>query len=288
VAVALGVLWRWSGAPDLPAGYAPPPAQARAEVQAVPLLMPGGDAVVRPNAALAPLAPRASLSAASVYGRNGRPLALNGASIAQYIAARAARARQGDLKAGYELYQALSLCARRDEPLPEFARPAERDAAVREQAALQRDCLSISPAQVQERLRWLSAAAQSGNPAAQIDFYMEGPFAATPGRPLDPEQAASDPAVAAWKAEALGHLRSAAAQCDSFAMGLLATLYDSGELSPPSPRQALAYAVANAAARKLALSDEQLRDRFGEAVSAGDLVAGREAGAKLAAESCRH
>ncbi|PTT80019.1 hypothetical protein DBR42_20270, partial [Pelomonas sp. HMWF004] len=79
---------------------------------------------------------------------------------------------------------------------------------------------------------------------------------------------------------------SAAAQCESFAMGLLATLYDAGEVTPRDAAQALAYAVADGQLRHRPPSDDALRDRLAEPVDDATLAVARQQGQRLAA-ACR-
>lgn len=217
-----------------------------------------------------------------VYGRNGREIDLGGASVAAYVESRARAARMGDVKAIYEVYQALSICANNDDPVADYDQAPQREAFLRERESLKAMCANVSPAQVQERLRFLASAASAGNAAAQIDFYMEGPN----GRPFDPAQVEADPLVRQWRDDALGHLSSAAGRCDSFALGLLATLYDAGALTERDMKRSMAYSVAEAAARRLTVSDERLRSRFGSELSSADFDAARQEGTRLASANC--
>jgi hypothetical protein len=273
VALACAAGW-W---PRTAPGPVPTGAAMTAAVAALPL--PAAHPAAIAVAPLAAARPSLPAVAPPLYARNGRALELGGLTLAQYLDARSTAARQGDLRAGYETYHALSVCALRDEALPEFRDPAEREALRQERAELARQCAAVSPAQVQERMRFLAAAAAAGNPAAQIDFYMEGPS----GRPYDADRAADDPAVRAWKAEALAHLRDAAAHCDRFAMGLLSTLHDTGTLAEPDPALSAVYAVAAAAARHRAVTEAALQEQFGEALGAAQLAAARQQGERLAA-----
>jgi hypothetical protein len=161
-----------------------------------------------------------------------------------------AAARQGDRRAGYGAYQALSACS-----------------AVGA-------CRGLPASLVQERLRFLADAAAAGIADAQIDFYMEGP---------DAQQALDGDALQAWRQQALGGLTAAAAQCEPFAMGLLATLYDAGELMPRDATQALAYAVAEGQLRHRPPGDDALRDRLAEPATDAALAAARQQGQRLAA-----
>ena len=216
--------------------FVPPAAAPVAVVPAAavrPLPLPAAPAAValRPTAARAVVAPVASTE------------------LDRLVAA----ARQGDRRAGYAAYLALSAC---------LAAQA---------------CAGLPPSLVQERLRFLADAVQAGIAGAQIDFYMEGPDAA---------QAVDGDALQAWRAQALGGLKAAAAQCEPFAMGLLATLYDAGELMPRDATQALAYAVAEGQLRQRPPSDDALRDRLGEPTADAALAAARQQGLGLAA-ACR-
>jgi hypothetical protein len=168
-----------------------------------------------------------------------------------------AAARQGDRRAAYAAYQLLSSCVQT--PAPDV-------------------CRGLPPTLVQERLRFLAQAAQAGVVDAQIDFYMEGPA---------PVQAADGEALQAWRGQAMGLLTAAAGQCEPFAMGLLATLYDAGEMTQRSAAQALAYAVAESQLRHRAPpSDEALRNRLAEPADDAVLAAARLQGQQLAA-ACR-
>ena len=138
-------------------------------------------------------------------------------------------------------------------------------------------CHGLPASLLQERLRFLGQAVHAGLPAAQIDFYMEGPDAM---QALDPD------ALQAWRAQALAGLQGAAAQCEPFAMGLLATLHDAGELAPRDAVQAVAYAVADGLVRHRPPGDELLRDRLAEPIADAELAAGRQQGERLAA-ACR-
>jgi len=235
------------------------------------------------------LATRASLPADFVaapaqvfYARNGRPVDLKGKDAAAYIAERAARARTGDLKAAYEAYQAASGCAAAEDPLPEFFSEAERQAAERERARMRKLCANVTPAQLQERMRFLGQLADGGNRDAQVDFYMEGPG----GKPVDLEAHADDPEVLQWKQQAIAYLRQAGAQCDQFALGLLSNAYDAGQIVARDPASSMMYAIASNSARHRPLTEQQLRDRFGEDLAPAAFDAALHAGAKLAASSC--
>jgi hypothetical protein len=165
-----------------------------------------------------------------------------------------AAARQGDHQAAYAAYQRLSACV------------AEAPPDV---------CGRLPPSLVQERLRFLAEAAQAGVAGAQIDFYMEGPGAL---------QAADGEALQAWRQQVVEQLASAAGQCDAFAMGLLATLYDAGEMTQRNAAQALAYAVAERQLRRRAPpSDAALRNRLAEPVDDAVLATARQQGQSLAA-----
>lgn len=215
-----------------------------------------------------PVPERPRSVALALFGRNGRLIDLGGQGVARYLEPRMAAVRRGEIRPAYEVYQALSLCAALD------------DAEGTERQQIAEACRGVSPLQVQERLRWLTQAAQAGVVDAQVDFYFDGRRSQNPALPAD------DPGLQAWKAEALDHLQRAARHCDHFAMGLLATLSESGELAPADPAQALRYAVANAQVRGLPISTAALRDRFGEEVADADLAAAIPAGLALAAEAC--
>jgi hypothetical protein len=216
------------------------------------------------------------------YGRNGRPVDFGGKDAAAYIAERAARARTGDLKAAYEAYQAASGCAAAEDPLPDFFSESELQAAERERDRLRKLCANVSPAQLQERMRFLGQLADAGNRDAQVDFYMEGPG----GKPVDLQARADDPDVQRWKEQAVAYLQQAGAGCDQFALGLLSNVYDAGQLVARDPGRSMAYTIASNAARRHPLTEEQLRRRFGEELAPADFNAAVQAGAQLAASSC--
>lgn len=220
--------------------------------------------------------------AAVFYGRNGRPVDFGGKDAAAYIAERAARARTGDLKAAYEAYQAASGCAAAEDPLPDFFSEAELHAAERERDRLRKLCANVSPAQLQERMRFLGQVADAGNRDAQVDFYMEGPG----GKRVDLQAQADDPEVQQWKQQAIVYLQQAGAGCDQFALGLLSNVYDAGQLVPRDPGRSMAYTIASNAARRHPLTEQQLRQRFGEELAPADFNAAVQAGAQLAASSC--
>lgn len=234
-----------------------------------------------PDQALPDGAPDASSGA--VYGRHGRPIDFGGQTVAQYIAPRIAAARMGDMKAAYAVYQAIAVCAAIDEAVADYQEPSQLAQFEHEREEQQRLCATISPAQVQERMQFLSGAARAGIRDAQIDFYMEGPG----GKPVQQNGGASDPLLAQWQSDALSFLKSAGAQCDPFALGLLSNAYDAGDLAMRTPRLAVAYGVAAAAARHVGLNRQQLLNRFGDQVSDAELDEGMRLGAQLAQESCR-
>jgi hypothetical protein len=280
-------------------------AAAAAGIAAVLILRPGSKEAIPaespPQAAAATpakgswmdprmLATRASLASADFvaapasvfYGRNGRQVDFGGKDAAAYIAERAARARTGDPKAAYEAYQAASGCAAAEDPLPEFFSDADRQAAERERDRMRRLCANVTPAQLQERMRFLGQLADSGNRDAQVDFYMEGPG----GKPVDLQARADDPEVQQWKQQAVTYLQQAGAQCDQFALGLLSNAYDAGQIVARDPASSMMYAIASNSARHRPLTEQQLRERFGEDLAPGAFEAALQAGAKLAASSC--
>jgi TPR repeat protein len=218
---------------------------------------------------------------APLYGRNGRAVDLHGEDVATYIAHRNAAARTGDMRAAYDIYQAASVCAAAAE-LPDFAVAAERAQAEAERRRVQTLCAGVSAVQLQERMAFLVRAADAGNRDARIDFFMEGPM----GRSADLDAQSDDPQVQAWKQQALGYLQQAGAQCDHFALSLLANAYDLGQLVPRDPRMTMAYAIAAAAARHVALTEAQLRARFGAELTGADFAAALQAGSQLSRQDC--
>lgn len=225
--------------------------------------------------------PSAAAPAFAIYGRNGRPIDFGGKDAYDYIDERAAAARTGDLRAAYQVYQAASACAASEEPLPEFLDPAEGRVATRERARVRALCARVSPAQLQEGMRFLARAADAADRKAEVDFFMEGPN----GKPLTGADPA-DPGVQQWRQQALAYLKQAGGQCDSYALGLLSNAYDAGQLGAPDAGMAMAYAIAAGAARKHPLSDQQLRNLYGETLAPADFEAARQQGARIAAASC--
>lgn len=254
-----------------------------APVAAVPAARPpaAAGAAGGPSAAPAPTA-QAQPAPAPIRTRNGRAIDLQGQDVAGYIARRAPAARTGDARAAYEVYQASSLCAAAEPAVPEFEMPAERQEAQAERSRMRALCAGVSPAQVQERIAFLARAAQAGSRDARIDFFMEGPQ----GHAADGEMGADDPLVAEWRRQALGFLQQAGAQCDAFALALLSNAYDLGKLAPRDPALTMAYAIAAAAARRTALSEDALRTRFAGALGPDAFDAARAAGERLAATAC--
>ncbi|MFL6660166.1 MAG: hypothetical protein ACJ8GW_18925 [Massilia sp.] len=218
----------------------------------------------------------------AVYGRNGRAIDLGGLTVAQFIATRVAAARSGDVKSAYEVYQAESICAANQDPLADFLEPSQKEAFLRDRAEQEKLCTGLSAAQVQERLGFLSTAARNGHLGAQVDFYMEGPY----GRDFDVASNPDDPIVTTWKGEALDYLKQAGNKCDPFALALLSTVYDAGQLTGRDLRTAMAYSIAAAVPRKKTLTEEQLRERYGEDLSAADFDSARQLGAQLAQQAC--
>jgi hypothetical protein len=266
----------------------PPVAPAVVVPPAVALPAPAARPAVqaaRPPRAVTPPQPSVPVPV-PVRTRNGHALDLQGQDVAAFIARRTAAARTGDARAAYEIYQAASLCAAAEPALADFEMPAERQDAEAERHRIRALCAHVSAAQVQERTAFLARAAQAGSRDARIDFFMEGPQ----GRAVEVEVEGEpdDPLVAEWRHQALGFLQQAGAQCDPFALALLANAYDLGKLVPRDPRMTMAYAMAAAAARREALTEGGLRARFGEELAPAAFEAARQQGAALARQVCPH
>lgn len=278
-AAALGV-WLAAGlrAPDagIPAPAAALPAPA------APLAEPRWFASLPDTGAGNPGPGMLTEKKAPVYGRNGRIVDLGGLSIAQYVGKRIVAARSGDAKAAYDVYQAESVCAANDDPVADYADPAELAAFQAERKELAALCAGISPAQVQERLGFLNMAARAGNKAAQIDVYMEGPY----GRSVDLAQNPDDPIVKQWKDDALAYLKQAGDQCDHFALALLSTVYDAGQLTARDMRTSMAYSIAAAIPRQKPLTQDQLRERFGDEMSSDEFTSALALGEQLGKQAC--
>ncbi|MDQ1816342.1 hypothetical protein RBA41_23885 [Massilia sp. CCM 9210] len=277
-AAGLGI-WLATG---LLAGQAPAPVVAPRPAAAATLAAPRWFSSVPEAGAARPGPGMLSQKKAPVYGRNGRVIELGGLSIAQYIGTRIAAARSGDARAAYEVYQAESVCAANEDPVADYNDAAELAAFQAERMELTALCAGISPAQVQERLAFLNLAARSGNKAAQIDVYMEGPY----GRSVDLTQNPDDPIVKQWKDDALAYLKQAGDQCDHFALALLSTVYDAGQITARDLRTSMAYSIAAAIPRKKPVTQEQLRDRFGEELSADDFAGALALGEQLGKQAC--
>jgi hypothetical protein len=230
----------------------------------------------------AQFATMASGVAPAAYGRSGRAVDFGALDAAQFIAQRAGAARVGDMKAAYAVYQAESACANIEEPVPEFHSAAEREQFLGERARVAVLCAKVSPAQLQERMHFLELAARAGNADAQIDFYMEGPY----GKPIDVAENADDPVVKQWKADAFGFLRQAGAQCNHFALSLTANAFDAGVIVERDLKQTMAYTIAAAEARKVTLTPDQMRNQFGDQLSASEFDQALKLGAQIASQSC--
>lgn len=219
----------------------------------------------------------------AVYGRGGRAIDFGGKSADQYVAQHIGAARTGDMKAAYEVYKAEAVCANSDEPVADYQDAGEREQFLRQREGLRKLCKGMSLAQVQERMVFLAAAARAGNAEAQIDFYMEGP----PGTLRNPSVNGDDPAVKQWKEDAIDFLKQAAAKCDRFALGLLSTVYDAGNIVEHSDKLSMAYGVADSLARRIPVTPAQLRNRFGEQVATTELEEAIQLGTGMVNQSCK-
>ncbi|MFZ6846209.1 hypothetical protein [Undibacterium sp. RuTC16W] len=218
-----------------------------------------------------------------IYGRNGRSVDFGGLPVAAYISKWVGLARAGNIDAAYNVYQAESVCANITEPLTEFNSEADREQFVAEHQRLVTLCAGVTPAQIQERLSFLSLAARAGKVDAQLDYFMEGPY----GRPIDLKESRDDLLVQTWKSEAVIGLKAAASTGEPFAFALLSQSYDVGEIVPRDAKLSLAYKVAEAEVRSTALSEPQLRRKFGSQMSGDDFDSALQMGKKLAQECCR-
>lgn len=183
------------------------------------------------------------------------PVARNDGNGNAALEIQIAAARRGDAQAALAAYRGLAACVQPDGP----------------------GCPGLPASLLQERVRFLAQAVRAGLPGAQLDFYFEGP---------DLMQTQDEQALQAWRTEALAGLQAAAARCEPLAAGVLATLYDSGELAPRDPSLAVAYAVAEGRWRGRGVSDASLRDRLAEPIDDAALAAARQQGLALAA-ACR-
>ncbi|WDD90424.1 hypothetical protein Bsp3421_000264 (plasmid) [Burkholderia sp. FERM BP-3421] len=217
------------------------------------------------------------VDAPALIGSSGRIIDLGGKTVAQYVAQYEGAARLGNPDAAYRVYLAESLCA---------ANPTQRDAGSASSAPADttHPCAGVTPAEVQERLRFLALAARTGRADAQIDFYLEGPdgTGTVPSAGANPD----DPDVKRWKDDALSHLKEAASQCDPLAAGLLATNYPSGKFNAQDPAQAIAFNLLAAAAGNGKWSRERLQARFGAQMTAQAFDAAYAEGLRSARATC--
>lgn len=283
IAAAAGTVWLAAWLHEEPAATPAPASAPTATAQAVPAAPPGqqrsmSSALTLASTGSALTAPLAD----AVYGRNGRIVELGGKNVADYIAARMGAARSGDVKASYEAYQAASICAANDDPVADYHDPAERAQFLRARERTVALCAGMSAAQVQERMGFLAAAARAGHLGAQVDFYMEGPY----GRAVDIDQNPDDPIIQQWKTDALTHLERAGSTCDHFSLATLSTVYDAGQLTARDMGTSMAYSIAADVPRKKVQTEEQLRARFGEELSAEQFASARALGAQLAHAAC--
>lgn len=255
--------------------------EAQVDAAAAPRAAPVARAAPASNPARS-LDMAVAAAGASLRTRSGHAVDLQGDDVAAFIVRRSVAARTGDARAAYEVYQAASLCAAAEPPLPDFEMGAERRDAEAERRQVRQLCARVSPAQVQERMAFLVRAAQAGSRAAQIDFFMEGPE----GRAPDIDGAIDELQLRAWREQALGFLRQAGARCDAFALSLLSNAYDLGQLAPRDASAAMTYAIAAAAARGTVLPATQLQTRFGAALAPAEFEAALQAGGALAREAC--
>ena len=233
--------------------------------------------------AITPVASPSSVDTGPLYGRNGRELDFGGLTAAQYIDKHAVAARRGDAYAAYEVYKAESVCAVGNEAAPQFDLPAQHAKFLQERQTLATLCAQVSPAQIQERLGFLSQAARSGLREAQIDFYIEGPY----GRAVDNFNN-DDPILKDWREEALGHLQAASAQCDPYAMGLLANAWDAGDFGKRNVGLAAFFSAAEAQTRRVEFSVSQLSRRFGDELSPEQIESSLKAGQEMARDACKN
>lgn len=216
-----------------------------------------------------------------LFARSGRIVDLHGLSAVEFIAQWSSRARTGDAEAAYKVFQAADLCAEAGEPLPDTQSNTDRQALLHERDELEHVCANVTPAQIAERMNFLDAAARAGQRDAQVDYYMEGPDGnAVPGSADD------DAAIAQWKIQSLSYLKSAASSGDTFSLGLLANAYDAGLITPPDPKLALAYSVADMLARNVSVTPTALRNRYGSQLPDAEFAAGMQLGQQIAAGCC--
>ncbi|PCE25564.1 hypothetical protein BWP39_13635 [Paraburkholderia acidicola] len=220
----------------------------------------------------------------SLIGSSGRIVDLGGKTVAQYVAQYEGAARLGDADSAYKVYLAESLCAagssQRDMEQGDHASSAA-SAAHADAAHL---CAAVTPAEVQERLKFLALAARTGQAGAQVDFFLEGPDGTgkIPSTGSDP----ASPDVKRWKDDALDHLKDAAGQCDPLAAGLLATSYSSGKFNAQDSSQAIAFDLLAAATGNGKWSRERLQAQFGAGMKAGAFDAAYADGVQAAREAC--
>ena len=84
----------------------------------------------------------------------------------------------------------------------------------------------------------------------------------------------------------MSYLKQAGAKCDQFALALLSTVYDAGLLTERDPGAAMAYSIAAGVPRKKPVTEAQLRERFGEELTAAQFASAQQRGANLASTAC--
>lgn len=225
---------------------------------------------------------------AELLSPRGAPVDLGGLTVRAFIDRWSRAARTGDADAAYRVYSAEALCARAAENeqmlRAQSAAPGDgmRDRIETANETLRPLCSGVSPAEVDERLVFLTQAARSGNADAQLDFYAEGPL----GKLSELRTDDRDLNVDTWKSQAIAFLKQAAMQNNRDALEALAVAYFNGVVVPQDFEASLTYEIALARANHkdpdLALLVTQLVDRLPEPV----VARARNAGEALYRQCC--
>jgi hypothetical protein len=258
----------------------PEPRQAPATTLALPAAAATYESRAQPAVVIPP---RAELFSAS-----GAPVDLDGLTVRGFIDRWSRAARIGDADAAYRVYEAEALCARAAENeqmlRTQSLAPDDglREAIEASNETLAALCNGVSPAEIAERLVFLTQAARSGNAHAQLDFYAEGPS----GRLYEWRADERDPNVGTWKSQAIAFLKQAAMQNNRDALEALAVAYFNGVVVPQDFETSLTYEIALARAShkdpELALLATQLIERLPESV----VARARDAGEALYQQCC--
>lgn len=151
----------------------------------------------------------------------------------------------------FHAYDIATRCAesQADEKAAEMQAPGERsaetNAALKDgtfRATTVANCGDLTSAQVADRVKYLTQAANAGVPMAALRLVEQGPWGDQTALTTRPD----DPAVLEWRRQMVGLIELAAGKGDYAAMDSLSTMYrtGSGILGERDPGKALMYATA--------------------------------------------